>query len=40
MVLKQRLKVEKEEDEVVKTEMDNVGDSAAPSNGGLIIDSC
>ncbi|KAI5408165.1 hypothetical protein KIW84_054126 [Lathyrus oleraceus] len=35
-----RLKVEKEEDEVVKTEMDNVGDSAAPSNGGLIIDSC
>ncbi|CAK8569432.1 unnamed protein product [Lathyrus sativus] len=35
-----RLKVEKEEDEVVKMKMDNVGDSAAPSDGGLIIDSC
>ncbi|CAI8606220.1 unnamed protein product [Vicia faba] len=35
-----RLKVEKEEDEAVKTEMDNVGDSAAPSDGGLIVDSC
>ncbi|CAL5206108.1 unnamed protein product [Lathyrus oleraceus] len=32
-----RLKVEKEEDEVVKTEMDNVGDSAAPSNDGSCI---
>ncbi|XP_058725107.1 70 kDa peptidyl-prolyl isomerase-like isoform X3 [Vicia villosa] len=35
-----RLKVDKEEDEVVKTEMDNVGDSATASDGGLIIDSC
>ncbi|XP_045825158.1 peptidyl-prolyl cis-trans isomerase FKBP62-like isoform X1 [Trifolium pratense] len=34
-----RLKVEKEEGEVVKLETDNVGDSAAPSDGGLIIDS-
>lgn len=35
-----RLKVEKEEDGVVKMEMGNVGDSAAPSDGGLIFDSC
>ncbi|WJX09548.1 peptidylprolyl isomerase [Trifolium repens] len=34
-----RLKVEKEEGDVVKLETDNVGDSAAPSDGGLIIDS-
>jgi len=34
------LKVEKEEDEVVKMEMGNVGDSAAPSDGGLIFYSC
>jgi hypothetical protein len=33
------LKVEKEEADVVKLETDNVGDSAAPSDGGLIIDS-
>ncbi|KEH40014.1 FKBP-type peptidyl-prolyl cis-trans isomerase [Medicago truncatula] len=33
-----RLKVEKEEDEVVKMDMGNVGDSAAPSDG-LIFDS-
>ncbi|XP_061367213.1 70 kDa peptidyl-prolyl isomerase-like isoform X3 [Gastrolobium bilobum] len=44
-VATKRLKVEKEEDErkneeAVRMEMDQIADSAAPSDGGLTVDSC